>query len=97
MTRAGYGYTGFYERSSLLSFRQRSIVPERDPEGGDFWMLNVRANYRPAAGNYEIALYGNNLTNEYNLNSGFMHRFWNFDFATVDLPREVGLNFKVHF
>jgi hypothetical protein len=97
MARGSYSYTGFYERSSLLSFRQRSIVPNRDPEGGDFWMLNVRAVYVPAAGNYEIALFGNNLTDEYNLNSGFMHRFWNFDFGTVDLSREIGLNFKVSF
>jgi len=97
MARGNYSYTGFYERSSLLSFRQRSILPDRDPEGGDFWMLDVRAVYTPAQGNYEISLYGNNLTNEFNLNSGFLHRFWNFDFGTVDNSREVGLTFRMMF
>jgi outer membrane receptor protein involved in Fe transport len=97
MARTNYSYTGFFERSSLLSFRQRSILPNRDPEGGDFWMLDMRAVYTPAQGNYEISLYGNNLTDEYNLNSGFLHRFWNFDFGTVDNSREVGLGFRINF
>ena len=97
MARGSYSYTGFYERSSLLSFRQRTILPDRDPEGGDYWMLDVRAVYTPAAGNYEISFYGNNLTDEYNLNSGFLHRFWNFDFGTVDNSREVGVGFRMNF
>jgi iron complex outermembrane receptor protein len=96
LTRVGYSYVGQYERSSLLSFREATIVPGRK-EAGDFWKLDFRAVYKPSTGKYEISLFGNNLTNQYNLNSGFMHRFWNFDFATVDLPREVGLNFKVSF
>ncbi len=95
--RVNYSYTGFYERSSLLSFRQRSILPHRDPEGGDFWMLDIRAVYTPPQGNYELSVYGNNLTDEYNLNSGFTHRFWNFDFGTVDNKREVGLGFRMNF
>lgn len=97
MVRGNYSYTGFFERSSLLSFRQRSILPNRDPEGGDYWMLDMRAVYTPAAGNYEISIYGNNLTDEYNLNSGFLHRFWNFDFGTVDNSREAGLSFRMMF
>lgn len=96
LTRVGYSYVGQYERSSLLSFREASIVPGQK-EAGDFWMLNLRAIYKPSDSRYEISLYGTNLTNAYNLNSGFMHRFWNFDFATVDSPREVGVGFRVHF
>ena len=42
-------------------------------------------------------LYGTNLTDEYELNSGFLHNIWQFDFATVDRPREVGVGVKMCF
>jgi outer membrane receptor protein involved in Fe transport len=61
------------------------------------WMFNGRLAYQPAEGNYELSLYGTNLTNEYLLNSGFLHNIWQFDFATVDRPREVGVMMRVFF
>ena len=36
-------------------------------------------------------------TNTYNYNSGFMHYVWQFDFATVDRPREFGVQIKAKF
>jgi outer membrane receptor protein involved in Fe transport len=60
-------------------------------------MHNARLTYTPGNGRYEIALWANNLTDEYNLNSGFMHGLWQFDFATVDRPREFGLQMKADF
>lgn len=97
--RTSYSYTGLYQRSALLSMRPVSSVAGADPRGdaGDFWNLGFRLVFKPASGKYDVSLYGNNLTNEYNLNSGFMHQFWNVDFGTVDAPREIGLTFKVSF
>ena len=66
-------------------------------ETGDFTMLNARFAYTPPNNNYEIAVFGTNLTNEYVLNSGFFHGLWGFDFASVARPREGGVSFKVFF
>lgn len=97
MTRGSYSYTGEYERSPDPNFRLTSLDANADPLGGDFWMLNARAVYTPPAGNYEIAIYGNNLTNEFNRNSGWLHGLWTMDFATVDMPREYGLSLRMNF
>jgi iron complex outermembrane recepter protein len=96
-TRFDASYTGEYWRSSTPSLRQNAYGVPRNPETGDVWMFNGRLAFQPADGNYELSLYGTNLTNEYLLNSGFLHNIWQFDFATVDRPREVGLQMRVFF
>jgi iron complex outermembrane receptor protein len=96
-TRFDASYTGEYWRSATPSLRQNAYGVPRDPETGDVWMLNARMAFQPSDGNYELSLYGTNLTNEYLLNSGFLHNIWQFDFATVDRPREVGLQMRVFF
>ncbi len=52
--------------------------------------------YEPANANWNLAVFGTNLTNERLINSGFFHGIWGFDFATVGRPREAGvqMNFK---
>jgi hypothetical protein len=60
-------------------------------------MVNARLTYQPSRGNYELSLYGTNLLDEYNINSGFMHGIWQFDFGTVDRPREVGIKMSAFF
>ena len=42
-------------------------------------------------------MWGNNLNNAYNINSGFMDSIWQFDFAGVDSPREAGVTLKMRF
>ena len=69
----------------------------RDYEAGDYWLTNARLVFTPAEGNYELSLFGTNLTNEYNINSGFLHNIWQFDFGTVDRPREVGVAMRMFF
>jgi iron complex outermembrane receptor protein len=96
-TRFDASYTGEYWRSSTPSLRQNAYGVPRNPETGDVWMFNGRLAFQPADGNYELSLYGTNLTNEYLLNSGFLHNIWQFDFATVDRPREVGVQMRVFF
>ncbi|MCC6632864.1 MAG: hypothetical protein IT482_12435, partial [Gammaproteobacteria bacterium] len=51
----------------------------------------------PDSGKYEVSAWINNITDTYNYNSGFMHGIWQFDFSTVDRPREYGVTFKAKF
>jgi iron complex outermembrane receptor protein len=95
VTRFDATYTGPYWRSAVPSLRQNAYGVPRDMESGDYWNYNARLTYAPADANYELTLYGTNLSNDYHLNSGFLHNIWQFDFATVDRPREVGVGFRV--
>ena len=64
--------------------------------GGDWGLLNLRFTYQPADADWQVSLFGTNLTDEYTINSGFFHGIWGYDFATVGRPREAGaaINFR---
>jgi iron complex outermembrane receptor protein len=95
--RADYIYTGPYWRAATPSLRQNAYGVPRDYESGDYWRLNAQLSYTPPDSRYSVTLYGTNLTNEYELNSGFLHNIWQFDFATVDRPREYGVTLRIGF
>jgi iron complex outermembrane receptor protein len=97
MTRVQANYWDSYWRASTLELRQNFQGLISESPAGDLWMTNARAVWTPRDGDYSITLWGNNLTNEYNFNSGFMHGVWQFDFATVDRPREFGLSIDASF
>jgi iron complex outermembrane receptor protein len=100
MTRFDYTYVSQYWRQFDPSLRTAWYpgVPEGwNDETGDFGTFNMRLAYTPAEGNWEVALFGTNLTDEYVLNSGFFHGLWGFDFATVGRPREVGATLTLRF
>ena len=97
VTRFDYIYTGPYWRAATPSLRQNAYGVARSYESGDYWRLNAQMAYAPPDARYALTLYGTNLTNEYELNSGFLHNIWQFDFATVDRPREVGVSVKMSF
>jgi iron complex outermembrane receptor protein len=90
-------YTGPYWRSPTPSLRQNAYGVPRDYESGHYWRYNAQFAYTPPDSRYQLVLYGTNLTNEYELNSGFLHNIWQFDFATVDRPREVGVGVRMNF
>jgi iron complex outermembrane receptor protein len=95
--RIDASYTGGYWRSNTPSLRRNAYGVPHSFEAGDYWNFNARMTYVPLDGRYEVSLYGTNLTDDYHLNSGFLHNIWQFDFATVDRPREVGVNMKMFF
>jgi len=98
LTRVTATHWDEYWRSQNPSFRQnRWVARSIGDEGGGITQLNARMAYRPPAGNYELALWGTNLLDEYNRNSGFMHGVWQFDFATLDRPREAGVSLRMFF
>lgn len=99
-TRFDYSYVSQYWRSPDPTLRlafNPSIPPGFSDETGDFGTFNMRVAYEPADGNYEFALFGTNLTDEYQLNSGFFHGIWGYDFATVARPREVAASVTFRF
>jgi iron complex outermembrane receptor protein len=97
MTRIQTNYWDSYWRASTLELRQNFQGLVSESPAGDLWMTNARMVWTPDSGDYQITIWGNNLTDEYNFNSGFMHGVWQFDFATVDRPREYGVTFNARF
>jgi len=97
MTRLQANYWDSYWRASTLELRQDFQGLQTKPEAGDIWVTNARAVWTPNSGDYEVALWINNITDTYNYNSGFMHGIWQFDFATVDRPREFGITINASF
>jgi iron complex outermembrane receptor protein len=103
-TRLDYSYVSQYWRANDPTLRVAwyadtgsGIPPGFSDESGDFGTLNARLTYQPEAGNWEWAVFGTNLTNEYQLNSGFFHGIWGYDFATVGRPREWGTSLTFRF
>jgi iron complex outermembrane receptor protein len=98
-TRLDYSWSDQYWRQFDPTLRTISAgVPDGwNDETGDFGYLNARLTYESQNRNYEISVFGTNLTNEYVLNSGFFHGLWGFDFASVAPPRLAGVSMKVFF
>ena len=95
--RVQSNYWGSYWRASTLELRQDFQGLQNEPEAGDQWVHNANLTWVPGSGKYEVSAWINNITDTYNYNSGFMHGIWQFDFATVDRPREYGVTFKARF
>lgn len=102
-TRLDYAYSDKFWRS--LNFlrmdwygpKNGGPVPAGIDESGDWGVLNARVTYVPGSGNWQMSVFGTNLTNEYMLNSGFFHGIWGYNFATVSRPREAGVSLTVNF
>ena len=83
----------------------RHYVPEEwsTTHTGEEWeqdaygLAAARLVYRPPEGNWELALFGTNLTDERYSNSGFLPGILQIDDGTIGRPREVGLTMKVFF
>ena len=98
VSRLDYNYQGQFWRSEpFLRVDAYQAVPDGYEESGDWGILNMRFAYSPADANYEVAFFGTNLTDEYNINSGFFHGIWGYDFATVGRPREAGAALTYRF
>ena len=98
VSRLDYNYQGQFWRSEpFLRVDAYQAVPDGYEESGDWGILNMRFAYSPSDANYEVAFFGTNLTDEYNINSGFFHGIWGYDFATVARPQEVGASLTFRF
>jgi iron complex outermembrane receptor protein len=103
-TRFDYTYVSQYWRSPDPTLRVAyyasagtGVLPGYSDESGDFGQVNARLTYAPGDGKWDVSIFGTNLTDEYQLNSGFFHGLWGYDFATVARPREVGASLAFRF
>ncbi len=99
-TRVDYTYVSQYWRSADPTLRVAyypGIPADYSGESGDVGTFNARLTFAPADGNWDVSLFGTNLTDEYQLNSGFFHGVWGWDFATVGRPRELGASINFNF
>jgi iron complex outermembrane recepter protein len=98
VSRLDYNYQGqFWRQDPFLRVSGYQAVPDTFEESGESGFVNARFYYEPADGNWQVAVFGTNLTNEYMINSGFFHGIWGFDFATVARPREAGASLTFRF
>src|SRR5690606_367183 len=92
-----YGWMDDYVRDAA---HQRILIDESgnyimEPSYG---VLNTRFVYEPAQGNWSVALWGTNLTDEQYVNGGFDARqVWGYDFAVIGPPREIGASVNIQF
>ncbi|HMB73574.1 MAG TPA: TonB-dependent receptor, partial [Gammaproteobacteria bacterium] len=90
-----YGWMDEYQRSSSAEFQNTN------PDGSDqsepsYGLLNTRVVYSPADADWQLSVFGTNLTDEWYVNGGLdTGLFWGYDFATIGRPREVGVGFSV--
>lgn len=63
-----------------------------------YGLLNARLRYEPAEANWNIELWGRNLTDEVYINGGFDTRtVWGYDFTVIGQSREVGVSLGFTF
>ena len=92
-----YGWMDDYVRSAA---NQRT---QRNPDGSiayepAYGIFNARVVLEPEDGNWNVALWGTNLTDERYINGGFDARFvWGYDFSLIGRSREVGLSLGFTF
>src|SRR5690606_37505447 len=79
----------------------RDPANQRIPEDGEgntlfepaYGILNARIRYEPAERNWNLEVWGRNLTDERYINGGFDARtVWGYDFTVIGQSREVGLS-----
>ena len=63
-----------------------------------YGILNARVVLEPDDGQWNLAFWGTNLTDEWYVNGGFDARnVWGYDFAIIGRPREVGVSLGFSF
>ncbi len=75
----------------------RSRERQRQTGQDDFGLVNARFAYTPPEGNWRLAIFGTNLTDEAYLTSGFLSTGTTQDLATIGRPREAGASFEFFF
>lgn len=96
-SRVDYSYVSGFQRYADPNNHPDAIGLGDGFEAGDYGLLDVRFVYAPSNGNWEVAFFGTNLTDERVLNGGFYAPIWELDWSTVGRPREGGVELKVLF
>jgi hypothetical protein len=97
-SRIDYSYVGGFQRYADPAYHPKNLGFGDYYEAGENGLVNARIAYvPPGRANWELALFGTNLTNERVIDGGFYGSIWELDWSTVGRPREAGLQLKVSF
>jgi iron complex outermembrane receptor protein len=94
---ANYGWMDEYQRAPANQFQTKNPDGSTRDEPA-YGVLNGRIVYRPLTANWQLSLFGTNLTNAWYVNGGLDARLQEgFDFVTIGRPREVGVDVQFVF
>ncbi len=97
-SRVDYSYVGGFNRYPDPAYHPKALGLGYRYEAGDNGLLNARIAYvPPGKTNWEVSVFGTNLTNEQVIDGGFYGSIWELDWSTVGRPREAGIQLKVSF
>jgi iron complex outermembrane receptor protein len=97
-SRIDYSYVSGFQRYADPLYHPKALGLGDYYEAGDYGLVNARFVYAPAgAANWQVAVFGTNLTNERVINGGFYGSIWELDWSTVARPREAGVELKLLF
>lgn len=88
-SRLDYGWIDDFETFRDMRFQVSNQA------NNAYGLLSGRLQYTPAEGNWDLALIGTNLTNEYYRLGGFAAYLAGIDQGVVARPREIGLTLSV--
>jgi iron complex outermembrane receptor protein len=95
--RGDYGWMDDYERGLSAEFQRKNADGSNRPEPA-YGLLNARIVYTPARANWQLSLFGTNLTNEWYVNGGFdLGYAWGYGPSTIGRPREIGAGVRFTF
>jgi len=97
LVRGDYGWMDDYELGPAAEFQRKNPDGSNRPEPA-YGLLNARVVYTPARGNWQLWLFGANLTNEWYVSGGFdLGLAWGYGPATIGRPRELGIGMRFTF
>jgi iron complex outermembrane receptor protein len=96
MLRLDYMYTDGYNRTYVPGDHSTRYTGE-EFEQDAFGLLNARLTFTPPEGNWEVAIFGTNLTDERYTDGGFMSPLLQIDDGTIGRPREAGVSLSFTF
>ena len=91
MVRADYGWISDFETFQEFDF-QVALGPNK-PYG----LLSGRLTYTPPDSNWDVSIFGTNLTNEWYRLGGFAAVLAGIDQGVVARPREIGVAVNLEF
>jgi iron complex outermembrane receptor protein len=92
-----YGWMDEYQRESASQNQTKNPDGSNNPEAA-YGILNARVVYQPASRNWQLSLFGTNLTNEWYVNGGTdQSSLFGVDWGIIGRPREIGVGLKFVF
>ena len=90
-----YGWMDEYYRARAADQQSKNDDGSHKPEPA-YGILNANVVFQPAGRNWQLSVFGTNLTDERYVNGGFV-AVMALDYGTLGRPREVGIGMQFTF